>query len=774
MQSLAWKLAALAGVIGIGFLVMLQAQRGMSLANSGKPAAETNAELQSASVANPIPAKSDAPQSDSTNAVPRQAEPSVAGFDDPEKAPPAAPSALPLKPEKTAPPSATPVANTPFPKDDPFADGTDAKPASKVRDAKKSPADPAHSHIKQVGGISAEHPLKDDAANSGGPGLPAPGSNDAKIDAGQSEPSPEGKTAAGPQLLAPPSGAAPIPAPGGDPRANKNSQPGPGTPSKAGNEPPLFPDDNASNATPPNPKKGGPALGSGESARNPPVVSADASKDWPASDPPAPSGVRAEPAQDFQGDGTVGDTAPLGPQRPQLNIEKIAPQNALIGQPLVYSILVRNIGRSEARDVVVEDRIPKGTKLSGTIPRAELMGKKLVWRLGQLAPGEQKKISIRVVPLEAGEIGSVATVNFVSEAAAETVITAPKLEFKLLANGAARLGEMIPFRFQIKNVGTGEARGLVIRDVIPHGLSHAAGSDLEYEIGRLPAGQSKELTLELKAVKVGTTVNRAMIMGEGGLMAEAKAAIEVAGSKVGLQRTGPARRYLGRPAVYSNTLINESPHLVENIAVAESVPPGMDFAGASHGGQYNEGTRTINWRIERMASGETCILKSKLVPRATGNQPGQVRVTVPHGEPAEAKTDTLIEGFAALGLEVAPLESPIDVGEKLTFRVNARNKGTVAATNVAMTIEIPEQMKILAVNGPGKHSQDGNRLRFSPIPVLDGRTAATCEVMLEARARGDSRLKVVVQADQIEKPLAREESVLVLSESAEPAAATVP
>ena len=50
-----------------------------------------------------------------------------------------------------------------------------------------------------------------------------------------------------------------------------------------------------------------------------------------------------------------------------------------------------------------------------------------------------------------------ATVNFVAEAAAETVVTAPRLEFKISAPSAARLGESIPFRFEVRNVGTGEA-----------------------------------------------------------------------------------------------------------------------------------------------------------------------------------------------------------------------------------------------------------------------------------------------------------------------------
>jgi uncharacterized repeat protein (TIGR01451 family) len=479
---------------------------------------------------------------------------------------------------------------------------------------------------------------------------------------------------------------------------------------------------------------------------------------------------RPDAKPDVQGDGTVSEQAPLGPQRPQLNIEKIAPQNALIGQPLIYTILVKNVGNSAAHDVVVEDRIPKGTTLSGTIPRAELSGKKLIWRFGTMRPGDEQKISIKVTPVEAGEIGSVATVNFVSEAAAETVVTAPRLEFELSAPKGVKLGAMVPFHFKVRNIGTGEARGVSIRDVLPDGLSHSQGKDLEYVIGRLPAGKEHELTLELLATKVGTTVNRALLVGEGGLSVRAEAAVEISGSKLVVTRNGPPRRYLGRAAIYSTSIRNDSKYDVQGVVAVETVPPGMEFAGASHGGQFNEGTRTIAWRIDRMGPNQTSIVKSKLIPKATGPQMSTVRVTVPNGEPVEASTETTVEGFAALGVDIAGADGPVDVGEKVTLRVNARNKGTIAATNVLLTVDVPEQMHIVSVRGPGTHTQSGNQVQFGPIATLEGRTLAVCEVVLQAAKRGDCRIHVSLRADQVDRALTREESVLVLSESAEAAA----
>ncbi len=728
------------------------------------------------------------------------------------------------EPADNSSPQAMPAPELPVPKL-PGADGPalgDSKPEAKAKDASAPPKQaepPAGPQIDlpagKKDGDAKDSDLKGaEAKASGGPQLPAipsldlpPITNVAPANAAtppaQSDPADKSSVKSAAVANPPSSLGGPKPFPEEGPKEAPlpvpklpsstplesapppTNSPAPALPSPAPPSPALpAPTGGATNGTPASPMvldlTPGDAPSANAPSRNSPAASAppslpetksaDTSNSSTPTQRPA-ADLRSEGAADFQGDGTVGESAALGPQRPQLNIEKIAPQNALLGQPLIYAIVVRNVGQSAARDVVVEDRIPKGTKLSGTIPRAELTGKKLIWRLGTLAAGEQRKISIRVIPQEAGEIGSVATVNFVAEAAAETVVTAPRLEFKITAPSAARLGESVPFRFEVKNVGTGEARGVVIRDVIPQGLSHSAGNDLEYEVGRLLPGRSKQLTLDLKAGKVGTAVNRAVVLAEGGLTAEAKATIEISGSKVALTRGGPQRRYLGRQAVFTNTLVNESSFTVDGVVLVESVPAGMEFARASHGGQYNDGSRTIAWRIDPMSPGETRLVKSWLVARSLGNQTSTVRLTVPNGEPVEVTSQTAVEGFAAVGLDVTGVDGPVDLGEKVTLHVNARNKGTVPVTNLMLTVDLPEQMEVVSARGPGKLLQEPRRLKFGPMPTLEGRTAAACEIVLAARKRGDSRVRLSIQADQIDKPLAREESILILSESPEPTAA---
>jgi uncharacterized repeat protein (TIGR01451 family) len=895
MRGLAWKIALLTAVLAVGFLVILQAQRGMTQAMLQKEA-DAQAAAKSPTAAAPasdeVAASSSAPKADSFGDATPIRDAAAAALSGPngnnsktgndiKTVPPLSDSEVAAKDAPKPPDKGAAVANSKeaalkeTAANDPFADGSDAKHSAPALEGKPA----AGLEVKQASASTDAGGKRPDQAenfsnqpipipDANGPKLPTadgPGLGDAKPGdakfnstkpnanappkqseppaAPQIEPPVDQKPAdqkssggpqlpgAGPALDLPPTGngasqtdpkssiappaldapadAKPLPVTQPEP-ADKPPMKSPaadpaGAPPAAGPKP--FPDEGPKESPLPAPALPAPSAGaSNPTTTGPPVfdltppnssgsnstgsTSRGSTLTRPAVAPPIAPEIKSvdagnassaaprsateshsETPADFQGDGTVGDAAPLGPQRPQLNIEKIAPPNALLGQPLIYSILVKNVGQSAARDVVIEDRIPKGTKLSGTIPRAELTGKKLIWRIGTLGGGEQRKISIRVIPQEAGEIGSVATVNFVAEAAAETVVTAPRLEFKISAPSAARLGELVPFHFEVKNVGTGEARGVVIRDLIPDGLSHSAGHDLEYEVGRLMPGKSKQLTLDLKAGKVGTAVNRAVVLADGGLTTEAKAAIEISGSKVALSRSGPQRRYMGRQAVFTNTLVNESSFAVDGAVLVETIPAGMEFAGASHGGQYNDGSRTIAWRIDQMAPGETRVVKSRLVARGVGNQTTTVRLTIPNGEPVEATSQTEVEGFAAMGVEVSGVDGPVDLGEKITLHVNARNKGTVAVTNLVVTVEIPEQLEVVTARGPGKTVQEPGRIKFGPVPTLEGRTSAACEIVLTARKRGDSRVRVSIQADQIDKPLAREESILILSESPEPSAA---
>ncbi|MCC7419202.1 MAG: DUF11 domain-containing protein [Planctomycetaceae bacterium] len=364
---------------------------------------------------------------------------------------------------------------------------------------------------------------------------------------------------------------------------------------------------------------------------------------------PATESVRdGADRSDLVGDGIVGSSTPKGPQRPQLKIEKLAPPNAVIGQPLVYNILIKNLGETAAHDVVVEDRIPKGTELQGTIPRAELVDKTLVWKLGAMQPGEEKKIAVKVTPISEGQIGSIATVNFVAEVGAKTMITAPKLQLDINAPSQVRMGEAVPFVFRVKNGGSADAKGVIIRNIVPEGMRHPDGNDLEYELGTLGAGQTRDVKLTLTAVKAGSTNNRVIATAEGNISEERSARVDVVGPALSVERLGPKKCYLGRTVSYTTTISNDSERTCDGATVIETVPAGFEFVDSTPPGNYSPENRTLSWRLDRMRSGDKVDLKIRFQAKSAGVKSMKVKAVEGGAVSSEVVAETEVVGAATL------------------------------------------------------------------------------------------------------------------------------
>ncbi len=468
---------------------------------------------------------------------------------------------------------------------------------------------------------------------------------------------------------------------------------------------------------------------------------------------------------DLIGVATLRADVPRGTLRPELNIEKTAPSEALLGQPFVYTITIRNLGQISAHEVVVEDQIPKGTRLTGTIPRAQLKDKKLIWRLGTLAPGEETSIKVRVFPTSEGEIGSVTTVNFVAEITSATMITAPRLDLTLSTIEQAVVGEDVSLLYRVTNNGQGEAADVVLRSKLDDRLSHAVGKDLEYDVGLVRPGETKEVRLTVSAAKPGQAVTNATVTAKGGVSANRVAELEVIPSVLTVTRKGPTRRFVGREADYVTVVTNESLRDLRSIVIEEKVPAGMKFLAATNNGQYNAASNTVVWNMLGLAprgSGEMTI---RLMAESTGTQISTVAVRDSSGHEASVRTEIEVEGFASLGIREVNGKGPVAVGEQVTLRFFLKNRGSADATNAVFRVELPADLEFVNAKGPaGLAPMQGQIVSFNPVARLRPEDEVTFDLIMAARRPGDTRLKIAVQADQMPQPVIHEESVIIYAD----------
>ena len=365
--------------------------------------------------------------------------------------------------------------------------------------------------------------------------------------------------------------------------------------------------------------------------------------------------------------------------RPQVTIEKRAPATAYIGQPLIYHIVIRNIGNGPAQQVSVDDIVPNGVAMQGSIPQAELVGNKLSWKIGTLAAGEERKISVKVIPGAEGAVGSAAKVNFVADPAmyastgdpeglvpatpvgspAATLAstggvpltnrgrTTPRgnASVTLDIKGPKQVGVGQPFdvRFRLTNRTNQPFTGVMIRKTLPGGLQHESGfQDLEYRVGDLGAAESRDVTLKLTAVQPGRSVSRVMVMGaDGRVLHSQEFSIDAGGIgnqsnsadlPVTLQRLGDTRPRVNRPTAYANRLTNNGKQAVSGLRVTETVPKGMEFVSAGDDGQYDAATRKVVWTVENLSPSASKDLEISLITKEQKTQTTSVLAEDPAGK----------------------------------------------------------------------------------------------------------------------------------------------
>jgi uncharacterized repeat protein (TIGR01451 family) len=483
--------------------------------------------------------------------------------------------------------------------------------------------------------------------------------------------------------------------------------------------------------------------------------------------PPAysPSPSLASAAMASEGTGRPGLKQLDGAQTPTLSIEKVAPAEVQVGKPAVFETRVRNTGQVTAQNVTLHDLVPRGTRLLGATPQAERAADgSLLWPLGSLEPGEEVSIKLELMPVEEGEIGSVATLQFAAQSSVRTICTRPELQIDVTAPRDVMIGEKIVFGIKISNPGTGPATGIVVRENLPEVLSHSAGSELEYEVGDLKPGESRELELVLTAARPGVATNLLTARGDGTLRAEHKSEVQVIAPALAVSMEGPKRRYLERPATYTVSVSNPGTAAAREIELVTFLPEGLDFVKADNYGEYDAATRAVRWSLEELPANETGSVTLTTMPVEAGEHRVVIEGKADKGLSARQTQEIVVEGVAAILFQVADVEDPIEVGGETTYEIRVVNQGSKAATDVELEAELPEQMKALSAEGPTRHIIETSRVVFEKLPRLAPKADTTYRVRVQGARPGDMRMRVRLMTREMTGPVIKEESTRVYAD----------
>ncbi|MBX7165983.1 MAG: DUF11 domain-containing protein [Pirellulales bacterium] len=499
-------------------------------------------------------------------------------------------------------------------------------------------------------------------------------------------------------------------------------------------------------------------------AVNEPTPAEEPAEDAFAADPQGAYGAATAPAAAVAATGRPGDTQLEGPQSPTITLHKIAPAEVQVGAPTKLQIVVRNTGTVAVEDVRLTDEVPEGTRLVQTHPRADQESTGgLVWALGNLSAGAEATVEVEVMPEREGELGSVARVSYTTSASVRTVATRPELAIDIDGPQEVMIDSQVTLTIKVTNTGTGAATGVVLVNNLPPGLRHPAGDALEYEVGSLKPGESKQMQLTLTAAQPGRIDNVVTAQGDGQLQAESTWSVDVVSPALKLALEGPSRRYLDKPAVYTVSVSNPGTAPAKQIELVTYLPKGLEFVEADNYGEFDPQTGAVHWLLEELPphdAGQVTVTARPIEPgehtlRATG--------TARQGLRDEAVQAVLVEGVAALQFEVVDVDDPIEVGGETTYEIHVVNQGSKAATNVRLVVDLPAELKPITAEGPVRNRVNGQQVVFEGLPQLAPKADTTFRVRANAIGEGDARIRVRVLSDDMQSPVTKEESTRVFS-----------
>lgn len=486
----------------------------------------------------------------------------------------------------------------------------------------------------------------------------------------------------------------------------------------------------------------------------------------------------------------VGSGFPATPlparQAPTVIVEAVAPESVGVGQPLTYELVVRNTGVSAVVNVRVEDELPPGTKFLSSDPAAEPVGTRLVWTVGALDAGAEKRIKVTVKPGDEGEIRSRAVVTFSTAAEARVRVTRPRVSVALTSADAVRVGDEVPFQIKVANTGSGPAQKLVIQAKLSDGLHHPQGGVIEAELTNLAPGESKTVTLRALATKAGPQACTIVTTADANPPETSRSALSVVEPILHTKLGGPARCLVRSEPTYTLELSNPGTAGTDPVQAWAVVPEGFEFLGASDGGAFNPANRTVLWKLSGLPAGTNKLVSFKL--RATAPSEGTLKTVAqaapPAADPAgtgvenvayrpaaptrvlEAKADVPVkaEGVPALRFEVADVEDPVEVGKEAVYEIRVVNQGTGPCTTVQIVATLAEGTQVTGASGQTAGRGQGQQVVFDPIPTLETKKEAVYQIRVRGTQPGDQRFKVQITCDQIRTPIVKEENTRFFKE----------
>jgi len=441
-----------------------------------------------------------------------------------------------------------------------------------------------------------------------------------------------------------------------------------------------------------------------------------------------------------------------------LSIRRSSPREVALGQTYDSEITVTNTSSDlNLENVVLTDTTSSNYKYASSVPAGTTTAGKTAWNLGTLKPGETKTIKVTGSAAEVGSIKSCYEVTYDPIACLAVNVVQPKLSLTATAPAEVLQCDPIAVRYTVTNNGTGPAKNVVVSAPLAKGVTTDTGAtSVNANVGDLAPGQSKTVDVILKASEAGKVDTAPGAAADGGLKAAATTATTVRKPVLKIEKTGPAKSFLGRTVSYEITLTNTGDGEARDTVLEDVLPAGAKVVSATAGSIAGPGT--LSWKLGTVKPG--AVVKANVVIDSPGIGiiENKAIARAYCAAPVNASVKSDVAGIPAILLEVIDLTDPIEVGRNVTYEIIATNQGTATGTNIKIVATLEDSQKFVSAGGATAATADGKTVTFAALPSLAPKAQAKWTVSVTALKEGDVRFTTVMTSDQLQREVKETEA----------------
>ena len=368
--------------------------------------------------------------------------------------------------------------------------------------------------------------------------------------------------------------------------------------------------------------------------------------------------------------------------------------NPNFGDNVNYTVTVTNDGIGDAKDVVVRDVLGECLKfVSATGEYTWDEDSRTVTWIVDLAKGESRTFYVNAI---VSGYGNVTNSLVVGNKTTGVNVTVPEIIPDKTANiSNPNFGDNVNYTVTVTNDGIGDAKDVVVRDVLGEGLKFvSATGNYTFDeathtvtwIVDLAKGESKVFSVIATVSGYGNVTN-SLVVGNK------TASVNVTVPEINPDKTVDNEiPNFGDNVTYTVTVTNDGIGDANNVVITDVLDKGLKFLNATGNFTYDEKTGTITWIVD-LAKGETKTFNVNVTVLGYGVLPNTVAV----GNKTAVRNITVPEIITVKEVN----SSDIHIGDEITYTITVFNPGKINATNVVIRDILPEGLKFINASNGG-------------------------------------------------------------------------